>query len=153
MEQAVMAAADHADVVVMAAAVADYRPAVVGDRKLKRTDAPMSLELVPTPDILARVCARRRRGQVIVGFAAETASGPELVALGRAKLAAKGTDLIVANEVGTAGAGFGEDASRAIIVSGQSAVDLGLVAKSAVAARLVDAITDLLAQAAAGRRT
>ncbi|MGA3219433.1 MAG: phosphopantothenoylcysteine decarboxylase, partial [Acidimicrobiales bacterium] len=148
MEQAVLAAAVPADVVVMAAAVADYRPAVVADRKLKKTGAPMSLELVPTPDILAELCARRRRGQVIVGFAAETASGAELVALGQAKLAAKGTDLIVANEVGTAGAGFGEDASRAIIVSGQDALDLGMAAKGAVAARLVDAITDLLVQAA-----
>jgi phosphopantothenoylcysteine decarboxylase/phosphopantothenate--cysteine ligase len=148
MEQAVLAAALPAEVVVMAAAVADYRPAVIAGRKLKKTGAPMSLELVPTPDILAELCARRRRGQVIVGFAAETASGAELVALGRAKLAAKGADLIVANEVGTAGGGFGEDASRAIIVSGQSAVDLGVAAKTAVAARLVDAITDLLVQAA-----
>jgi phosphopantothenoylcysteine decarboxylase/phosphopantothenate--cysteine ligase len=148
MERAVLAAAVLADVVVMAAAVADYRPAVVAEQKLKKTGAPISLELVPTPDILAELCARRRRGQVIVGFAAETASGAELVALGRAKLEAKGTDLIVANEVGSAGAGFGEEASRAIIVSGQSAVDLGVAAKSAVAARLVDAVTDLLVQAA-----
>ena len=101
MHQAVLAAALAADVVVMAAAVADYRPAVVAEGKLKKTGAPISLELLPTPDILAELCARRRRGQVVVGFAAETASGADLVALGRAKRAAKGADLVVANEVGT----------------------------------------------------
>ncbi len=156
LEQAVRHAADAADVVVMAAAVADYRPAVVASQKLKKTGAPVSLELVPTPDILAGLCARRRPGQVIVGFAAETASGAELVALGRAKLVAKGTDLVVANAVGgdgdALGFGFGEDASRAVIVSGHSQVDLGVAAKSAVAARLVDAITDLLAQATVSRQ-
>jgi phosphopantothenoylcysteine decarboxylase/phosphopantothenate--cysteine ligase len=154
LEQAVLAAAGAADVVVMAAAVADYRPAAAAGQKLKKTGAPVSLELVPTPDILAGLCARRHPGQVIVGFAAETASGAELVALGRAKLVAKGTDLIVANDVSGTGAGFGfgEDASRAVIVSGQSQLDLGVVTKSAVAARLVDAITNLLTQAATDRQ-
>ncbi len=151
MHQAVLAAALAADVVVMAAAVADYRPAVVAEGKLKKTGAPISLELLPTPDILAELCARRRRGQVVVGFAAETASGADLVALGRAKRAAKGADLVVANEVGTPGTGFGKDASRAMLVSGQSAVDLGVATKGAIAARLVDAITDLLVHAASRR--
>ena len=136
----------------MAAAVADYRPVVTADHKLKKTGAPVVLELVPTPDILAGLCARRRPGQVIVGFAAETAAGAELVALGRAKLAAKGADLIVANEVGTAGFGFGQDASRAVIVSEQSALDLGVVPKRVVATKLVDAIETLLSPAA-GRET
>jgi phosphopantothenoylcysteine decarboxylase/phosphopantothenate--cysteine ligase len=152
MEQAVSAAGDGADVIVMAAAVADYRPVVTADHKLKKTGAPVVLELVPTPDILAGLCARRRPGQVIVGFAAETAAGAELVALGRAKLAAKGADLIVANEVGTAGFGFGQDASRAVIVSEQSALDLGVVPKRVVATKLVDAIETLLSPAA-GRET
>jgi phosphopantothenoylcysteine decarboxylase/phosphopantothenate--cysteine ligase len=83
-----------------------------------------------------------------VGFAAETASGAELSALGRAKLNAKGADLIVANEVGAAGAGFGEETSRAVIVSAQAEADLGVVAKSVVAARLADAIIDLLSRPA-----
>jgi phosphopantothenoylcysteine decarboxylase/phosphopantothenate--cysteine ligase len=148
MHQAVLAATAAADVVVMAAAVADYRPAVIADRKLKKTGGPMSLELVPTPDILTELCGRRRPGQVIVGFAAETASGAELSALGRAKLNAKGADLIVANEVGAAGAGFGEETSRAVIVSAQAEADLGVVAKSVVAARLADAIIDLLSRPA-----
>jgi phosphopantothenoylcysteine decarboxylase/phosphopantothenate--cysteine ligase len=167
MAHAVLSAAASADVVVMAAAVADYRPALVAGQKLKKTGEPLVLELVPTPDILAELCARRHAGQVIVGFAAETASGPELVALGRAKLAAKGADLIVANDVSApeagaragAGAGpgpafgFGEDTSRAVIVSGQGTIDLGLVAKSSVAAKLVGVITDLLARPAAERYT
>jgi phosphopantothenoylcysteine decarboxylase/phosphopantothenate--cysteine ligase len=171
MEQAVLSAAASADVVVMAAAVADYRPAVVAGQKLKKTGEPMLLELVPTSDILAELCTRRREGQVIVGFAAETASGAELVSLGRAKLAAKGADLIVANNVSATGDGagagaappaeveagggvafgFGEDASRAVIVSRQDTLDLGVVAKSSVAAKLVDAITDLLALPTADR--
>ncbi len=148
MHQAVLAATAAADVVVMAAAVADYRPAVMADRKIKKTGGPISLELVPTPDILAELCARRRPGQVLVGFAAETASGAELTALGRAKLAAKGADLIVANEVGAAGAGFGEETSRAVIVSARAETDLGVVTKSVVAAQLADAITDLLSRPA-----
>ena len=171
MQQAVLSAAASADVVVMAAAVADYRPAVVAGQKLKKTGEPMLLELVPTSDILAELCTRRREGQVIVGFAAETASGAELVSLGRAKLAAKGADLIVANNVSATGDGagagaappaeveagggvafgFGEDASRAVIVSRQDTLDLGVVAKSSVAAKLVDAITDLLALPTADR--
>lgn len=167
MQQAVLSAAASADVVVMAAAVADYRPVVVAGQKLKKTGEPMLLELVPTPDILAELCARRREGQVIVGFAAETASGGELVSLGRAKLAAKGADLIVANDVSGAGAGagppaevgagggvafgFGEDASRAVIVSKKDTLDLGVAAKGSVAAKLVDAITDLLALPTADR--
>jgi phosphopantothenoylcysteine decarboxylase/phosphopantothenate--cysteine ligase len=152
LHQAVLSAAASADVVVMAAAVADYRPAVVADHKLKKSAAPVRLELVPTPDILAGLCAHRRAGQVIVGFAAETASGPELVSLGRAKLVAKGADLIVANDVGTAGAGFGfgQDASRAVIVSKDGELDLGVAAKDAVSARLVDAITDLLGSGGSG---
>jgi len=142
MGAAMLAAAGGADVVVMAAAVADYRPAAVGERKLKKTGAPLALELVPTEDILAKLCAHRRPAQVIVGFAAETASGPELVALGRAKLAAKGADLVVANDVGRAGSGFGEDRSWAVILAPDGCTELGLVPKTTVAARLVDAIID-----------
>ena len=93
---------------------------------------------------------------MIVGFAAETASGAELVALGRAKLAAKGADLIVANDVvtarrGPAGFGFGQDASRRCYRVRAGPLDLGVAAKSAVAAKLVDAITDLLALPTADR--
>jgi len=145
MASAVLDAAAQADVVVMAAAVADYRPAVIAERKLKKSAAPLAVELVPTPDILAELSARRRLGQVLVGFAAETATGAELAELGRHKLVSKGVDLIVANDVtARPRAGFGQDSSDAVIVSVGSSAELGLADKRAVAAKLVDAIGDLL---------
>jgi phosphopantothenoylcysteine decarboxylase/phosphopantothenate--cysteine ligase len=145
MASAVLAAAADADVVVMAAAVADYRPPAIAPSKLKKSGSSLVVELVPTLDILAELGARRRAGQVLVGFAAETAAGGELAALGKAKLVSKGADLIVANDV-TAGprSGFGKDSSDAVIVSVGSSVELGLADKRAVAAKLVDAIGDLL---------
>jgi phosphopantothenoylcysteine decarboxylase/phosphopantothenate--cysteine ligase len=144
MAGAVLAAAGGAAVVVMAAAVADYRPEVAAGTKLKKTAAPFTLNLVPNPDILTELGARRRPGQVVVGFAAETSNGQELIRLGREKLSAKGADVVVANEVAAPGTGFGEDDSRAVIVSRESVLDLGLVAKAEVASRLVDVISDLL---------
>ena len=145
MAGAVFDAAAQADVVVMAAAVADYRPAVVTERKLKKSPAPLAVELVPTLDILAELSSRRRFGQVLVGFAAETATGADLADLGRQKLVSKGVDLIVANDVsGRAQSGFGQDSSDAVIVSIGSIAELGLADKRAVAAKLVDAIGDLL---------
>jgi phosphopantothenoylcysteine decarboxylase/phosphopantothenate--cysteine ligase len=129
----------------MAAAVADYRPAVIAERKLKKSPSPLAVELVPTLDILAELSARRRLGQVLVGFAAETATSAELAELGRHKLVSKGVDLIVANDVtARARSGFGQDSSDAVIVSVGSSAELGLADKRAVAAKLVDAIGDLL---------
>jgi phosphopantothenoylcysteine decarboxylase/phosphopantothenate--cysteine ligase len=149
MGDAVLGAAAGADVVVMAAAVADYRPAEAARRKIHKTASVLSVELVPTLDILAELGARRRPGQVLVGFAAETAGGAELAERGRAKLTAKGADLIVANEVGTGpDFGFGQDLSQAVIVSREATQDLGLVDKSAVAARVAAAVADLLGRAA-----
>jgi phosphopantothenoylcysteine decarboxylase / phosphopantothenate---cysteine ligase len=147
MAEAVLGAAAGADVVVMAAAVADYRPYAPARVKLKKSDAPMRLDLVPTLDILAELGARKRPGQVVVGFAAETATGDELVELGRGKLESKGADLIVANDVSADGASFGSDRSAAVIVSRGSHTDLGVSDKRAVASKLVDAITDLLGAA------
>ena len=147
MADAVLGAAASAGVVVMAAAVADYRPASVLEEKWKKSAAPVSVELVPTMDILAELGAHRRPGQVLVGFAAETAR--ELAELGRRKLEAKGADLVVANEVGRPGTGFGSQYSRAVIVSRERTVDLGLVDKRALASRLADAIEAVLAASAA----
>ena len=145
MAEAVLDAASGADVVVMAAAVADYRPAVVADQKLRKSQAPLVVELVPTLDVLAELGARRSPGQVLVGFAAETTGGQELVERGRAKLVAKGADLIVANDVSADGAGFASDYSWAAIVSARAATELGLVDKGVVAAMLANAIAELLA--------
>jgi phosphopantothenoylcysteine decarboxylase/phosphopantothenate--cysteine ligase len=113
MRMAVLARAD-ADVIVMAAAVADFRPKVAADRKLKKEHGIPELVFEPTPDILRELAAARRPGQVLVGFAAET---DDVVAAGRDKLARKGLDLLVANAVGRPMTGFGADTNDAAIVA------------------------------------
>jgi phosphopantothenoylcysteine decarboxylase / phosphopantothenate---cysteine ligase len=133
-------AARDADALVMAAAVADYRPATRSESKIKKTPAaPEPIRLVRNPDILRELSGRRlRAGQVIVGFAAETG---DLLGNGRAKLAAKGCDLLVVNKVG-AGIGFGVSDNEAVILAAdgtQTRVPLG--PKEALA----DVIWDLVA--------
>ncbi len=95
-----LARAGQADVVVMAAAVADFRPKVATDTKLHKADGVPDLVLEATPDILAELGRRRRAGQVLVGFAAET---DEVAERAVAKLVAKGVDLMVANDVSAPG--------------------------------------------------
>jgi phosphopantothenoylcysteine decarboxylase/phosphopantothenate--cysteine ligase len=106
--------APGADVIIMAAAVADFRPATAAAAKLKKDRGVPPLELEATPDILAALGRGRRPGQVLVGFAAET---DDVAAAGRAKLTAKGVDIVVANEVGRDGTGFGSDDNTATIVT------------------------------------
>ena len=113
MREAVLARAD-ADAIVMAAAVADFRPKVAADRKLKKEHGVPELVFEPTPDILRELAAGRRSGQVLVGFAAET---DDVVTAGRDKLARKGLDLLVANAVGRPATGFGADTNDAAIVA------------------------------------
>lgn len=120
MQDAVTAAASGADVVVMAAAVADYRPAEVAAAKLtKETQGDrLTLELVENPDIVAGLAANRRAGQTIVAFAAETSSGEDLLERARRKRERKDVDLLVVNEVGWA-RGF-ETADNEIVVIGRA---------------------------------
>jgi len=113
MRMAVLEAAEDADAVVMAAAVADFRPREAAPNKLKKEGGPPRLELVPTPDILSEL-GEVKGERVLVGFAAETEG---LEAAGRVKLEAKGLDLIVVNEVGREGTGFGSEANHAAILS------------------------------------
>ena len=147
LREAVLTAAAGADVVVMAAAVADFRPAVRRDTKIKKGDGePEPIALARNPDVLAELSASRRTpGQVVVGFAAETGDATgDVLSHGRAKLAAKGCDLLVLNEVGGAGhpTGF-EGTENAGVVLGadgsETAVPLG--SKEALA----DAVWDLVA--------
>jgi phosphopantothenoylcysteine decarboxylase/phosphopantothenate--cysteine ligase len=105
MHRTVRERAANADVVIMAAAVADYRPAAPHERKLKRGEGSLTLELEPTPDILAEL-GREKHTQILVGFAAETHA---LAESARSKLARKGADIIVANDVTQEGAGFDTD--------------------------------------------
>ncbi|MEZ5295569.1 MAG: phosphopantothenoylcysteine decarboxylase [Ilumatobacteraceae bacterium] len=106
MQSAMERLAPQADVVVMAAAVADFRPATAVDRKIKKHDGVPEIVLEPTPDILAGLGARKPAGQILVGFAAET---DDLAANAQRKLTAKHLDLIVANDVGAAATGFQHD--------------------------------------------
>ena len=113
MRDAVLAESAGADTVVMAAAVADFRPAARSDSKIKKSEAePEPIRLVRNPDILAELSARRPTGQVIVGFAAETE--PDLAG-SQAKLARKGCDLLVVNRVGN-GLAFGTPDNEALVV-------------------------------------
>jgi phosphopantothenoylcysteine decarboxylase/phosphopantothenate--cysteine ligase len=139
LRDAVLEAAAGADAVVMAAAVADFRPAVAAASKIKKTDAePEPLALVRNPDVLAELAAHRRRpGQLIVGFAAETDRPLEN---GRAKLAAKGSDLLVVNEVGHDRV-FGSELNAVTILGADGAqIDVPLDGKDAVAHAIWDAV-------------
>jgi phosphopantothenoylcysteine decarboxylase/phosphopantothenate--cysteine ligase len=113
MRAAVVGTLDAADVVVMAAAVADFRPKQAAPRKIKKGEGTPELVLEPTPDILAEIGQAKGPELVLVGFAAETS---DVVEAGRAKLARKGADLLVANEVGRPGTGFGSETDHAAIL-------------------------------------
>ncbi|MFF8816228.1 bifunctional phosphopantothenoylcysteine decarboxylase/phosphopantothenate--cysteine ligase CoaBC [Streptomyces pactum] len=120
LREAVLKAAADADAVVMAAAVADFRPAVYARGKIKKRDGqePEPIALVRNPDILAEISAERARpGQVVVGFAAET---DDVLANGRAKLARKGCDLLVVNEVGERKT-FGSEENEAVVLAADGA--------------------------------
>jgi phosphopantothenoylcysteine decarboxylase/phosphopantothenate--cysteine ligase len=141
MEAAMAAAAEEADVVVMAAAVADFRPKAVADHKIKKEGGPPDVVLEPTPDILAGLGARRRPGQVLVGFAAETT---DVVANARAKLVRKGVDLVVANDVSAPGVGFGHDTNAVVIVRADGVdKDVPLTGKRGVARAILDAVESM----------
>jgi phosphopantothenoylcysteine decarboxylase/phosphopantothenate--cysteine ligase len=162
LRDAVLAAAETADAVVMAAAVADFRPASYAPHKIKKSDDPAqpeapTIELVRNPDVLAELVRRRAEGlaapgQVLVGFAAETgdASG-DVLAHGRAKLARKGCDLMVVNEVGVSTT-FGQDESSATILDrdgGEVAVPHG--PKAVLADAVWDAVVGRVGVLGAGR--
>jgi phosphopantothenoylcysteine decarboxylase/phosphopantothenate--cysteine ligase len=138
MHAAVMSRFDRFDVVIMAAAVADYRPAQRQSHKIKK-GGNLRLELVRNPDILASVGAQRvRRPSVLVGFALETEN---LEQSARDKLEQKAADLMVANE---AGAGLGGDTNRATLVDAASATPLPEMTKLALADQILDRVRTLL---------
>ena len=141
MARAVFHHLDASTIVLMAAAVADFRPAEVRSQKIKKQTVARSLELVPTIDILAEV-SRRRRGQLLVGFAAETEN---LMENARAKLEAKGLDLVVANDLTEAGAGFGTETNKVFIFHATGEMeDLAVMPKAGVAVAIWDKIVPLL---------
>ena len=136
MRNAVLARMNDATLVIKAAAVADYRPVNVSEQKLKRAGA-MTLELAATEDILAEVARRRRPGQLIVGFAAET---EHLMENARAKLLRKGADAIVVNDVAGEGVGIDADNNAATFLTRATAVELPEMPKRQLADRILDEI-------------
>jgi phosphopantothenoylcysteine decarboxylase / phosphopantothenate---cysteine ligase len=139
MRNAVLSRMNEATLVIKAAAVADYRPINVAGQKLKRS-GPLTLELAPTEDILAEVVRRRRPGQLIVGFAAETENRMEN---GRAKLLAKGADAIVINDVAGEGVGIDADTNAATFLTRSTSVDMPEMPKRQLADRILDEILTL----------
>ena len=139
MRRAVLDRMVEATLIIKAAAVADYRPIAVSAQKMKRT-GPLTLELAPTEDILTEVVKRRRPGQLIVGFAAETENRMEN---GRAKLLGKGADAIVVNDVAGEGVGIDADTNAATFLTRATAVELPEMPKRQLADRILDEIATL----------
>jgi phosphopantothenoylcysteine decarboxylase / phosphopantothenate---cysteine ligase len=140
MAAAIETRAAAADIVIMAAAVADFRPVDVADQKLKKRDGVPQVVLEPTPDILAALGQRKTPGQTLVGFAAET---DDLRKNAATKLGAKGADLVVANDVTAPGAGFEHDTNQVtLLFADGSARELPMADKRAVAREIFDAILE-----------
>ena len=139
MFDAVTSVSAEQDAIIKAAAVADYRPAVVGAEKTKKSDGNMNIELERTDDILAWLGAHRREGQVLCGFSMETQN---MLENSRANLAKKNVDMIVANSLRTAGAGFGTDTNLVTVITKDGAEELELMSKDQVAHELLNRIFD-----------
>jgi len=138
MERVMLSVGPAADVVVMAAAVADFRPAAPKDHKIAKSDGIPEVVLEPTADILAALGSRRRPGQVLVGFAAET---DDPLARGRRKLEQKGVDLLVVNDVSAPGAGFDHDTNAVSILDADGGTQtVPLMSKAAVAGAVFDRV-------------
>jgi phosphopantothenoylcysteine decarboxylase/phosphopantothenate--cysteine ligase len=137
MCQAVQEAFPQSDVLIMSAAVADYKPAQVADNKMKKSDGELSIPLARTTDILGSLKNQKQPHQFICGFSMETEN---LVANSRAKLEKKGLDMVVANNLKTPGAGFGVDTNVVTFITADGTQDLPLMEKSQVAEAILDQI-------------
>jgi phosphopantothenoylcysteine decarboxylase/phosphopantothenate--cysteine ligase len=144
LAEATRARFEDCDVLVMAAAVGDFRPADIAGDKIKKDGASggMELRLERTEDILAGVSARRRADQVLVGFAAEFGAG-NAVAYGRDKLARKGLDAVVVNDISRSDIGFDADANEVTILTRAGERHVARSAKAAVAREVLDAVVAL----------
>ena len=143
MSSEMVRVASGSDVVIMTAAVADFRPETVVPGKWKKSEGAPQIRLVPTEDILARLGETKRPGQVLVGFAAETS---DLVVHARDKLVRKNLDLVVANDVSAPGVGFGHETNAVTILSASGeAREVGLSSKRDIAAAILDSVCRALA--------
>ena len=139
MYDAVTECAVDSDIIIMAAAVADYRPATVSDQKIKKKDTDMSIALDRTKDILGTLGSSKREGLYLCGFSMETEN---LLENSRAKLDKKNLDLIVANNVKVEGAGFGTDTNIVTFISREETKELPIMSKEEVADSLLDYIME-----------
>ena len=137
MLEAVQAALPQTDILIKAAAVADYRPATVADEKLKKKDGELSIPLERTADILAWVSKNRHEGLFVCGFSMETEN---MLENSRGKLIKKGLDMIVANNLKTQGAGFGVETNVVTLITRDEIKELPLMGKDEVAGKLLDEI-------------
>lgn len=135
MYNAVLENAENADIIIMAAAVADYRPETVAENKIKKSDSDAVIKLERTDDILAEVCRRRKDSQFICGFSMETEN---LIENSRKKLAKKGCDMIAANSLKTEGAGFGTDTNIITLITPDSEKELPVMSKESAADIILD---------------
>lgn len=138
--EAVTSVSDEQDIIIKAAAVADYRPATVSDEKIKKADNDLSIALERTEDTLQYLGQHKREGQILCGFAMETS---EMEARARAKLARKNLDMIVANNVKVAGAGFGTDTNVVTFITAAETQQLEIMSKENVAMKLLDKLLTL----------
>ncbi|MBQ0040289.1 MAG: bifunctional phosphopantothenoylcysteine decarboxylase/phosphopantothenate--cysteine ligase CoaBC [Treponema sp.] len=137
MFEAVKENASDADIVIKSAAVADYRPKVISDDKLKKHDDELSIELERTDDILAWLGKNKKAGQFLCGFSMETQN---MLENSRAKLVKKNLDMICANNLKTEGAGFGIDTNVVTMITGDAEVQLPCLSKNEVACKILDFI-------------
>ena len=137
MYDAIVSRAQDYDFVIKAAAVADYTPAVTADNKIKKKDGDMSIPLVRTKDILKTLGENKRPGQILCGFSMET---EHMLENSRAKLAKKNADMIVANNLKVAGAGFGTDTNVVTLITADDCRELEIMSKADVASAIVSEI-------------
>lgn len=139
MAQAVKECAGEQDIIIKAAAVADYRPKYTSDEKMKKKDEDMCIELERTQDILGFLGAHKKEGQFLCGFSMETEN---VIENSRKKLEKKNLDLIVANNLKEQGAGFGTDTNIVTLLSKEDTIQLPIMSKEEVADRLLDYIVE-----------
>lgn len=140
MAEAVLSRQKETDLIVMAAAVADYTPRTVADQKIKKSDGELSLSLCRTKDILATLGESKRPGQVIVGFSMETEN---LLENSRKKLTKKNADMIVANSIADESTGFAVDTNAAVLITKDGETESGLLTKEELAALLLEKAAEL----------
>lgn len=142
MFEAVTGRAPEQDIIIKAAAVSDYTPAVVSDQKVKKKDGDLSIAMKRTQDILKYLGEHKREGQFLCGFSMETEN---MLENSRAKLHRKNADMIVANNLKDAGAGFGTDTNLVTLITEEEVDQLELMGKEEVARAIVDRILEIMA--------